>query len=209
MRVFGLHPDQVIARAPAAKLSAGAMPSFAVIYGALSLGAVSVLAYSIWAFRLMRESSAMYAGIAIIYIGLAGVVLGRLVAGPGALPRFAGLFAVAFLAYAIAWCAFWFGLKGKHLADLWGAIAGLATMTWLVQRAFGQREGFLPVFLVLLGFHSLGYYAGEAIHVNVRGATGKLLWGAAHGLGFGAGIGYLLHRSQEPLRLRLRPAAPA
>src|SRR6185436_9451261 len=98
----------------------------------------------------------------------------------------------------------WYGLKGKHYADLWGAMAGLAIMTWLVQRAFDQRTGFLPTFLVLLVLHSLGYYAGGALFRSVRGSTGQLLWGAAHGIGFGAGLGYLLYHCQEPLKLRLR-----
>jgi hypothetical protein len=209
MRVFGLYPDQVLARAPAAQMRAPASASFSIVYGALGFGAVSVLAYSIWAYKLIGNEAALYATIAAVYVGLTGVVLSRLVMGPGATPRFAALFAIAFLAYAVAWCAFWFGLKGKHHADLWGSAVGLAAMTWLVRSAFAKRDDFLLMFAVLFGFHSLGYYLGDALHAALRGSTGRLLWGAAHGAGFGAGVGYLIHRCQEPLKLQLRPAAPA
>jgi hypothetical protein len=209
MRVFGLHPDQVLARAPAAELRASDTPAGAMIYGAVGLGVVSVIAYSIWAYKLIGGTGAMYASVAAVYIGLSGMVLSRLVVGPGATGRFAALFAIAFLAYAVAWCVFWFGLKGKYYADLWGAAAGLAAMTWLVQNAFGKTDGFWCAFGVLMGLHSLGYYLGGALHAAIRGPVGQLLWGAAHGLGFGAGVGYLVYRAQEPLKLRLRPAVPA
>lgn len=200
MRVFGLHPDQVLARGPVSRPP----PSrpFSMVYAALGFAVVSVIAFSIW--TLFKESRGMYAAIAVVYIALAGLVLSRLVAGQGAVPRFAGLFALAFLLYAFGWCAFWFGLRGRHAADLWGAIVGLAAMTWLIQHAFGQTTGFLTGFLVLLGFYSLGYYAGGALHAKVHGTVGKLLWGAAYGFGFGTGLGFLLARCQEPLKLRLR-----
>jgi hypothetical protein len=47
------------------------------------------------------------------------------------------------------------------------------------------------------------------LHAAIRGSTGRLLWGAAHGVGFGAGAGYLVYRCQEPLKLRLRSGAAA
>jgi hypothetical protein len=128
------------------------------------------------------------------------------VVGRGAVARFALLFATAFMLYAIAWCAFWFGLRGKHRADLWGAMVGLAAMTCLLQRAFGQSRGFLPRWAALFALHSVGYYAGEALYSAVRGSTGRLWWGAAHGAGFGAGLGYVLFRAQAPLKLQLLSA---
>lgn len=203
MRIFGLTPDQILARVP----PGGAPPAvpgaaFAVGYGALSFGAVSVLAYSLWAFRLIGSEGPLYAAIAAVYLGFTGLALGRLVPGPGAVRRFAGLFAVAFLAYAVVWCAAWFGLRGKHHADLWGAAGGLAPMAWLVQRAFGQRGGFLPLWAVLFALHSLGYYLGDVLYAQVRGTTGRLLWGAAHGVGFGAGLGYAIHACLAPLGAR-------
>jgi hypothetical protein len=196
MRFFGLTPDQVLARADAGGIKAGPSQGFGMTYGALSFGVVSVLAYSIWAYGLIRHEGSMYAAIAAVYIGGTGLVLSRLVAGPGSTGRFALLFAVAFLAYALAWCAFWFGLKGKLHADLWGSAVGLFVMAALIRAAFGATIPLLPLFAVLFLCHTLGYYLGDILKASVRGANGKLLWGAAHGVGFGAGIGYVLAACQ-------------
>lgn len=204
MRFFGLTPDEVRARAEAAhEVRPPDSVVTAMAYGAGSVGLVSVAAYSIWAYRLVPGAAAMYAAIAAIYLGLAGLALGRLVAGPGGTARFIGLFAVAFAVYAVIWCAFWFGLKGRHHADLYGAAAGLAAMVWLLHRAFGGGGDPLTLFGVLFACHTIGYTLGDDLHAVVRGATGRLLWGLGHGLGFGAGLGYVLHQAQEPLRQRL------
>ncbi|MEY2879145.1 MAG: hypothetical protein RLZZ15_1525 [Verrucomicrobiota bacterium] len=168
-----------------------------MIFGCLSFGAVSTLAYSIWAFRLVPGAAGLYSTTALVYLGLGGLALSRLVAVRGAGLRFTLCFATVFLAYAIAWCVCWFGLHGKFQADLWGAVAGLAAMTWLLQRAFGQTRGFLGMFFVLLALHSAGYYAGEQLYAAVGRANGRLLWGAAHGLGFGAGLGFVLFQCQR------------
>jgi hypothetical protein len=174
-------------------------PGFAIAYGSVSFGLVSLAAYSLWAYRLV-PNSILYPAIAAVYVGLGGLVLSRLVAAPGAWKKFPLLFALGFLVYAVGWCACWFGLDGKHYADLWGAILGLAGMTWLLQRAFGRREGFALLFIGLFALHSIGYYAGGELYQAVRGSTGRLLWGAAHGIGFGAGLGYVLARLQAALK---------
>lgn len=207
MRFFGLTPDQVFSRMADPAADTPRVPSlvFSIIYGAVGLALVSVVAYSIWALGLMR-GRAMWAAIAIVYLSLGGVVLSRLVIGPGAAGRFAGLFAVAFIAYAGAYCAFWFGLEGNHYADLWGSALGLAFVTLLVMRAFGRRDGFWLLFLALFALHSAGYYAGGAIYPQFRGSAGRLLYGACHGLGFGAGLGFLLFHAQAGIKARLRPA---
>ncbi len=209
MRIFGLTPDTVLARDPLLHSRAPVSLAFSMLYGALSFGAVSVLAYSIWAYRLIPGTAAMYGSIAAIYIGLTGLALSRLVLGRGATGRFALLFAVSFSVYALAWCAFWFGLNGKHHADLWGAAFGLMSMALVLSRAFGKRGDFLALFAVLFTCHSLGYYLGDVLYALVRGSVGRLLWGAAHGLGFGAGLGYVLFHSQAELRSRLRSVSQA
>jgi hypothetical protein len=178
--------------------------AFATLYGSLSFGAVSVLAYSIWAYRLIPGEATLYACTAAVYIGLAGLALSRIVTTPSSRKRFPLTFAVGFLIYAIGWCAFWFGLAGKFHADLWGSAVGLVGMTWLFRRAFSSRSPFLPLFAVLFTFHSLGYYLGDSLYAAVRGTAGRLLWGAAHGLGFGAGLGYVLFHCQSHVSTALQ-----
>ena len=204
MKFFGLNPDALAADESTPASRVPALP-FALIYGSLSFGAVSALAYSIWAFRLVRGTAGLYTTIALVYLGLGGLALSWLVAAPGAWRRFPPCFALGFLAYAVAWCACWFGLHGKFHADFWGSVAGLAAMTWLLQRAFGQPHGFLAMFAVLLALHSAGYYAGDYLHSSIAGPKGRLLWGAAHGLGFGAGLAYVLIRCQARDRAPTSP----
>lgn len=196
MKLFDFTPESSAAAGSLSANSKTRSLAGSLLYGSLSFGVVSALAYSIWAFRLVPGTVGLYTTTALVYIGLAGLALSRLVVAPGAWKRFPLLFAAAFLVYTIGWCAFWFGLKGKHLADLWGAAAGLAGMTWLLQRAFGKESGFLRLFAVLFIFHCIGYYLGGELYAQVRGPTGRLLWGATHGLGFGAGLGYVLFHCQ-------------
>ena len=194
MKIFGLS-TRSNTRGASSPRSVTWLP-FAMCYAGLSFGAVSTLAYSIWAFRWVPGTTGLYVTTALVYIGLGGLALSRLIAVRGAWRRFPLCFATVFLVYAVLWCAFWFGLRGKYQADLFGALAGLAAMTWLLQRAFGQTRGFLGAFVVLLALHSVGYYAGGYFHSIVPGVSGKLLWGAAHGVGFGSGLGYVLHQCQ-------------
>jgi hypothetical protein len=202
MKFFGLTNESCPGAGQDAGIRSLGLP-FSMLYGSLGFGAVSVLAYSIWAFRLVPGTAALFATIAAVYLGIGGLTLSRLVIAPGAWKRFPLLFATAFIAYAVCWCAFWFGLKGKHGADFWGAVAGLLAMTWMLQRAFGCTSGFLRLFIGLFVFHSVGYYLGSELEALVRGSSGRLLWGAAHGLGFGAGLGYVLFRCQRLRRSQL------
>ena len=101
MKIFGLYPDQ---DGEAAATHDRFSLTNAIIYASLSFGLVSVLAYSIWAFRLVPGRNAMYATIAIVYICLSGLALSRLIAAPKAWIRFSSLFAIGFLIYAIFWC---------------------------------------------------------------------------------------------------------
>jgi hypothetical protein len=189
MTFFDFKPEPNATTGPSAAAS--------ILWASLSFGVVSVLAYSIWAFRLVSGTGPMYAAITIVYLGLSGSVLGRLVRAPRAVLRFSIFFALTFFAYAVVWCLFWFGLHGKHHADLFGSLVGLAAMTWLFQRAFGNKRDFLPTFAVLFLFHTIGYYLGGEFHAMVSGPAGPLLWGGFHGLGCGAGLGFLLWRCQQ------------
>jgi hypothetical protein len=82
-------------------------------------------------------------------------------------------------------------------------------MAALWQRLFAARGEFLRVYAGLFVLHSAGYYLGGQLHLMFSGPPGMLLWGAAHGVGFGAGIGYVLWRCQSASKLRLPSSVPA
>jgi len=196
MKWLGLHPEARAARGAEVPALASAS-GVSALKGAVSFAILSTVAYGIWAFQLLPYGPGMYAAIAVVYLGLGGLSLGGVVAGRGVVARVTALFALSFFAYALIWCAFWFGLRGKHHADLWGAAAGLAAMSTLVRRAFGASGSALEAWAVLFACHTLGYTLGDELHAAFRGATGRLLWGTAHGAGFGAGLGYLLAVAQR------------
>ena len=179
--------------------SEGTSARFSIFYGGLSFGVVSLLAYSIWAFRRTIGEATMYTSIATVYIGFGGIALSRLVR-PFPTFRFAGIFGIAFLIYAIVWCVFWFGLGRKHHADLWGSVVALAGMVCMLRRGLNSKANFLPLFGVLFAFHTIGYYLGDVLYATVGRSAGRLLWGAAHGVGFGAGLGYVLSECRSVLQ---------
>ncbi len=199
MKIFGLNPSQVLERLGTEKIKSPYSLTFSILYGGIGFGLVSVIAYSIWAFRLIRGQWTMYASIALVYLLLSGWVLSRLTIVPKNQIRFTALFSVAFLGYAVLWCLFWLGLKWHHHGDLYGSALGLLLMAIILKRAFGSQGNLLFVFGILFTFHTLGYYAGDDLHQITGGSTGRLLWGACHGIGFGAGLGCLIHQCQLPL----------
>jgi hypothetical protein len=199
MKIFGLNPSQVLERSGTEKIKSPYSLTFSILYGGIGFGLVSVIAYSIWAFRLIRGQWTMYAAIALVYLLLSGWVLGRLTIAPKNQIRFTALFSVAFLGYAVLWCLFWFGFKWQNHRDLYGSVLGLLLMAIILKRAFGCQRNLLFVFGILFTFHTLGYYAGDDLHQITGGSTGRLLWGACHGIGFGAGLGCLIHQCQLPL----------
>ena len=104
MKLFGLTPEQIQQRTDTTDLRSTKTTASSMFYGALSFAIVSTLAYSLWAFRLVRGEALLFATIAIVYLGLSGLALSRLLIIPRSLFRFMGLFALSFLIYAIAWC---------------------------------------------------------------------------------------------------------
>lgn len=161
-----------------------------VLRGSLGFAAVSVAAFSVWAFGPLK-GAAMYAAVAAAFIVLTGFALHPLAATPR---DFVKAFIPAFVAYAVVWTAFWMELKFKG-RDYAGAAAACAIFTGILGRVLGGRRAWPKAFLVTLATHSLGYWLGGVVCYQVfsHDKIGMLSWGLFYGLGFGAGIGYSFH----------------
>mgnify|MGYP003340183460 CR=1 FL=1 len=146
----------------------------------------------------------MYALIAAVYLPGGGIALSGLLRGERRVARFHAIFVPGFLLYATAWSGVWFALPtvaGEWLASLAGTHA-FAAFAWA---RMGRPGGFWKASIPLFVLHSAGYFAGEfvgyslfrggweGIETSTAKTMGKLGWGCLHGLGFGAGIGWLFH----------------
>ncbi len=168
-----------------------------------------------WFYRNVGEGG-LYAVCALVFIGLSGPLMHRLILGPGSLRRFYSLFGLTFAAYAILWVACWMMLRG-HAGSLLGLFAGTLAMGWMLARAFDAKGSVLKVIAALFVLNSLGYFAGGWIEGTVGGmrqlslfgtavakpaqaTLAKLLWGVCYGIGFGAGLGLAFQWCQERTR---------
>jgi hypothetical protein len=182
-----------------------------LVLGSLGFALVSVAAFSLWAFggRWFSSEAALYAAIAAAFLIGSGVVLGPLAGG---IVRFYRAFMPAFVAYAVLWCAAWFGLGGK-VGEWVGAVLGGTAFVFISLALLGNRHSWWAAWLPFLAFHCAGYFAGDWAYgyakahaadlshtlswtaASVR-AGGRLAWGVMYGLGFGAGIGFVFHRGR-------------
>jgi hypothetical protein len=182
----------------------------AIGIGAAGFTVASMAVFGSWAFGgrwLYRHLSELgaYAVWALMFILIAGATLHRLSAGHLSLARFYGIFAGAFLLYAIGWTAIWFLLRdrpGEWLASLVGSVL----MGLVFAGAFSAWARIASIIGTLFLAHSLGYFSGGLLYETVGKQTGMLLWGLAYGLGFGAGIGRALFlcQSQPPAAQSLK-----
>ena len=186
-----------------------------VMIGMLGFGAASLLVFGSWAwmgrwlYGALGEAGT-YAVWAVVFVAVAGAGLRRLLVVPVSWLRFLWFFLVAFGAYALVWSAVWFAQStrlGEWLASLLGTLSFCVVLCW----AFGAWRMLLRMALVVFVLHSAGYFAGGWLHAWVLGGTlpaewlgkaaradlSKLLWGAAYGCGFGAGLGYAFHACQR------------
>lgn len=179
-----------------------------VLRGGLGFAAVSVAAFSIWAFgggwfRGRGGDPAMYTAIAIAFLGGTGLFLHPLLGGPRRLVRFYLTFIPAYAAYAAAWCGAWFTLKAGF-GEWLGSFAGCALFALVTVLRHGRMQSLAMIGLVLFLTHSAGYFLGGELFtwMNDRpeahfSTLGKLAWGLFYGLGMGAGIGYAFFAARK------------
>jgi len=173
--------------------------------GATGFTLASLGAYSVWAFAgrpLYRSvgEAGLYAVCAVVFILLGSVLLRPLTRMP--LARFSAIFTTAFLAYAIAWCAAWFGAKGRP-GEWLGSLAGSIAFCAVLAAWFKSWRAFLISSLVLFVTNSIGYFAGSWSYSALRSehaTVAKLAWGFFHGLGMGAGLGFAFYQVQKVSR---------
>ena len=190
-----------------------------ILIGSLGFAVVSVVAFSLWAFggrwfHAHGGDAAMYPAIALVFIGLTGLVLRPLVPGDRALTRFYGAFVPAFLIYAVVWCLAWFVIK-REAGEWIGSFLGSLAFAVVVMKRMGAKSAFLMTGFFVFAMHSLGYFLGGKVMYGILGGccaewfTGwtreqikivaMLGWGLHYGLGFGAGIGLAFDQAQRGL----------
>ncbi|MCB1235613.1 MAG: hypothetical protein KDM91_11125 [Verrucomicrobiae bacterium] len=177
-------------------------PNFDIPLAALRFGAVAIASYSCWAFGsgVFRTQAALYSACAVVFLVGGGPALHPSVRGVVSPPRFSVYFLLAFLAYAFFWCVGWFGIGSNTHGEIFGSMAGSAAFCRLLILLCKRPVPALPCIAVFFLFHTAGYYMGEAAHFALREMSPKLsmlAWGALHGMGIGAGAGYLLGRIRE------------
>lgn len=206
--MFDLDPQSIVERvkasgAPARIPSLGA----SVARGVVGFTVLSVAGFLPWVVGLGKRigTGGMYAACAVVFIGLCGPLLHRLIVGPGSLSRFYKLFGPGFALYAAAWVGAYMTLKG-HLGGVVGLLAGTAVMGGLFAVAFDERRGALPSILALFVLNVAGYYLGWGVEravVKTSLPAAMLLYGVCYGAGFGAGLGLAFHFCQKTVRTLL------
>ena len=225
MSWFQLDPESIATRAQTNGTPSD-VPSLkaSLMRGIIGFTFVSVAGFAPWAFagrwfsRRIGEAG-LYAVCAVIFIGLSGLVLHRLIIGRGSLIRFYKLFGIAFTAYSVAWIVGWMSLRG-HAGSVVGLLAGTAVMSWLLTRAFDAVDATWKVIAALFVLNALGYFIGGWVEGNVMAMKefslfgvalerrtqrliAMLLWGVFYGIGLGAGLGLAFYNCQAAARALL------
>ena len=178
--------------------------------GSLRFGLASLLVYATVAFgeRWMYRHLGLlgsYGVWTLLFIGFGGLALKPLVVQPKAKRTFWLWFSLAFFAYAAAWMASYFTLRGA--AGEWlGSLLGSATLGLVLAIVFGAKSCYARISLELFVAHSAGYFLGEWLHHSFHVKIGMLLWGVCYGLGFGLGLARALYWAQTASNLS--PAQP-
>jgi len=209
MSLLGLDPQSIVERVKASPSPVHAPTwSESIWRGIIGFTLVSVAGFAPWALGLANHigERGMYGASAMVFIGLSGVALHRLIIGPASLTRFSVLFAAAFVLYSAAWIFAYMRLGG-HTGGGVGLAAGTALMGLVFATAFGALAQWPKVMASLFVFNALGYFGGRPIEAAVFNASpiaAMLLWGVCYGVGFGAGLGLAFYFCQSEVRALLR-----
>ena len=211
MSLFQLDPQSIAARVRATG-EPFTLPTLgtSVVRGIVGFTLLSVAGFAPWPildlwFRHGTEMQ-LYILCTAIFIGLSAPLLHRLIIGPGSLVRFYKLFAIAFIAYAAVWVAFWVWLRGRE-GEFAGLLGGTIAMGAILAFAFDAQRSAVKIIAALFVLNALGYFAGGcfegklAIHHRL---AAMLIWGVCYGIGFGAGLGLAFHLCQSRARATLR-----
>jgi hypothetical protein len=230
MFMFSLDPQSLVNRAKASGQPVH-LPTLgsSITRGMIGFTLVSLGGFAPWVlagrwfYRNVGELG-LYVACALVFIGLSGVLLHRLIIGPGSLRRFYQIFSLAFVGYATAWTVGWMAFGGLT-GSIVGALGGIAVMGGILAIGFRAQRSILKIFLVLFAANAAGYFIGEwaynlALALKEGNASGivlssaarallsKALWGLFYGLGFGAGIGATFYFCQSEARRRLQAETP-
>jgi hypothetical protein len=186
------------------------------VQGAVRFGTVSVLVFATVAFG----EAAMVRGLGlagayllwtVLFLGGGSFWLHPLVPGVSR-GYFARWFVMAFLAYALCWCAAWFALPNRY-GEWLGAVIGSAGMAWLFRTGGLTNQRWAGLVLAVFIGNTIGYFSGDALHALWGRPWGMVAWGVTFGLGTGAAMGWALgSRATGSLRTlagntaRIRPS---
>jgi hypothetical protein len=203
---FGLDGDSVAQRARTAGQQVQPPTLMeSLVGGWMGFGLVSTIVVATVAFsevQLYRRigqigAYSLWAGLFIVG---AGVLLGRLIAGPGSRLRFFAAFALAFFLYASGYVAGHLGIPGV-MGESIGLLVGATAMALTLCFAFGARKNLLEVALVLCAGSFAGYFLGRIVWGGLRGKAGMVLgFGIIYGVCLGFALGYALYACQSRLR---------
>lgn len=210
MSWFQLDPQSIADRARAA---GSLIPSLgaSLVRGIVGFTLVSVAGFLPWAgfgrwFYYHIGEAGLYAVCALVFIGLSGPMLHKLIIGPGSLSRFYKVFGISFALYSVGWIVGWMTFGG-HTGSLVGLFAGTALMGAILVVAFDAMPALWKVIGALFVLNSAGYFIGGVVEgalIKEYRLTAMLLWGGGYGLGFGAGLGLAFHLCQERARELIR-----
>lgn len=220
--MFGLDPQSIVGRVQSSGQPVR-LPTLgeSLARGTIGFTLVSLGGFAPWMFanrafyRAVGEIG-LYAACACAFVALSGLLLHRLILGPGSLGRFYKIFTLAFLAYAVAWTIGWM-TEGGDTGSIAGLLAGSAVMGLIFALAFKSPGAVWKVIALLFVGNMAGYFVGGWAHNAVlalkdqhvlglalerpaRVLLSKVLWGLCYGLGFGAGLGFTFHVCQSEAR---------